>query len=226
MQYMRMTNTSPLEVHYKWYFIRRPPVRRQDPEQIDEGVDMQSECETDSLTEAGVESQEGRQSEEDEESEESVEEGEGESDGGGEEELGEERREEEEEGEQEEGEVEEVEGVVCQDGEEEETLDTRREHSHSERQSEVSQSEVSHITDQKSQLEEDEENKPGEPSTLTVEHDDNGSIRNVTLEQSISETTTTAESTAPVVREKQPWELVDDPFKLLRIEQVYMYKHS
>ena len=208
---MRMTNTSPLEVHYKWYFIRRPPVRRQDPEQIDEGVDMQSECETDSLTEAGVESQEDRQSEEEEESEESEEEGEGDSDGGGEEELGEERREGEEEGEQEEEEVEEGEETGCQDGKVEETLDTGRERSHS-----GTQSQASH---QKSQLEEDEENKSGEPSTLTVEHDDNGSM---TLEQSISKTTTTVESTAPVVREKQPWELVDDPFKLLRIEQVYV----
>lgn len=213
MHYMKVTNTSPLEVHYKWYFIRRPPVRRQDAEQIDEGVDMQSECETDSLTEAGVESQEDGQSEEDEESEEAVEEGEGESDECEEEELGEDRR---EGGEQEE--VEEGEGVVSQDAEVEQTLDTGRECSHSGRQSEVS-----HITtDQKNQLE-DEENKPGELSTLTVEHDDIGSKNDVPLEHSISGTTATAESAAPVAREKQPWELVDDPFKLLRIEQVHVY---
>ena len=44
-----MTNSSPLEVRYGWSFLKRPPVQRV-PDQ-DEGVDMESECETDSLDE-------------------------------------------------------------------------------------------------------------------------------------------------------------------------------
>ena len=51
IQYLTMTNNSPLEVNYSWYFLKRPPVQRVDPSQLDEGVDMQSECETDSLDE-------------------------------------------------------------------------------------------------------------------------------------------------------------------------------
>lgn len=46
-----VTNCSPLEVHYMWSFLKRPPARRVDPEQLDEGVDMQSEIETDSFEE-------------------------------------------------------------------------------------------------------------------------------------------------------------------------------
>ena len=49
IQYITMTNNSPLEVKYSWSFLKRPPVQRVDPCQLDEGVDMQSECETDSL---------------------------------------------------------------------------------------------------------------------------------------------------------------------------------
>ena len=44
-----MTNSSPLEVHYVWSFLKRPPVYQKDPVHDDEGVDMQSECEIDSL---------------------------------------------------------------------------------------------------------------------------------------------------------------------------------
>lgn len=51
VQYITMTNRSPLEVAYNWSFLKRPPVQRIDPNQHDEGVDMQSECETDSLDE-------------------------------------------------------------------------------------------------------------------------------------------------------------------------------
>ena len=59
-----MTNSSPLEVRYVWSFLKRPPARRVDPEQLDEGVDMQSEIETDSLEEedddeGGMENEEG-----------------------------------------------------------------------------------------------------------------------------------------------------------------------
>ena len=49
IRYVTMTNNSPLEVSYQWSFLKHPPVRRVDPEQLDEGVDMQSECETDTL---------------------------------------------------------------------------------------------------------------------------------------------------------------------------------
>ena len=36
-------------MHYNWVFLHRPPVHRGDPDLQDEGVDMQSECETESL---------------------------------------------------------------------------------------------------------------------------------------------------------------------------------
>ncbi len=51
VEHITMTNSSPLEVAYNWSFLKRPPVQRVDPSQHDEGVDMQSECETDSLDE-------------------------------------------------------------------------------------------------------------------------------------------------------------------------------
>ena len=57
--YVTMTNSSPLEVRYAWSFLRRPPVQRVDPEQHDEGVDMQSECESDSLEDEEEEEEEG-----------------------------------------------------------------------------------------------------------------------------------------------------------------------
>lgn len=51
IQHITMTNNSPLEVAYSWSFLKRPPAQHVDPSQLDEGVDMQSECETDSLDE-------------------------------------------------------------------------------------------------------------------------------------------------------------------------------
>ena len=39
-----MTNTSPLPVHYQWYFIEQPPVIRSDPTNDDEGIDVNSAC--------------------------------------------------------------------------------------------------------------------------------------------------------------------------------------
>lgn len=42
----RMTNNSPLPVCYSWFFLKRPPVVRQDPELLDEGVDMESDYES------------------------------------------------------------------------------------------------------------------------------------------------------------------------------------
>ena len=50
IRYISMTNNSPLEVCYTWSFLRRPPVQRTLPDH-DEGVDMESECESDSLDE-------------------------------------------------------------------------------------------------------------------------------------------------------------------------------
>jgi len=40
-----MTNTSPLPVHYQWYFLEQPPVVRSDPANDDEGIDVNSTCE-------------------------------------------------------------------------------------------------------------------------------------------------------------------------------------
>ena len=60
-----MTNSSPLEVRYAWSFLRRPPVQRVDPEQHDEGVDMQSECESNSLEDDEEEESEEDSGEED-----------------------------------------------------------------------------------------------------------------------------------------------------------------
>ena len=55
--YVSMTNNSPLEVRYCWSFLKRPPVQRTLPDH-DEGVDMESECETDSLDGEGEEDRE------------------------------------------------------------------------------------------------------------------------------------------------------------------------
>lgn len=60
---LTMTNSSPLEVHYIWSFLKHPPARRVDPEQLDEGVDMQSEIETDSLEEQEEEEERVREEE-------------------------------------------------------------------------------------------------------------------------------------------------------------------
>ena len=60
IQYITMTNNSPLEVKYSWSFLKRPPVQRVDPCQLDEGVDMQSECETDSLEDEESDSSESK----------------------------------------------------------------------------------------------------------------------------------------------------------------------
>ena len=49
IRYVSMINNSPLEVRYTWSFLKRPPVQR--APDYDEGVDMESECETDSLDE-------------------------------------------------------------------------------------------------------------------------------------------------------------------------------
>ena len=99
LHYVKMTNTSPLEVQYSWVFLHRPPVRRGDPDLQDEGVDMQSECETESLE--GEES-EGVEEEEEEEEEEREED-----------EVEEEGRREEEEEEREEENSEEQSSVSC-----------------------------------------------------------------------------------------------------------------
>ena len=57
IRYISMTNNSPLEVRYSWSFLKRPPVQRALPDH-DEGVDMESECETDSLDDEDQESSE------------------------------------------------------------------------------------------------------------------------------------------------------------------------
>ena len=57
IRYISMTNNSPLEVRYSWSFLKRPPVQRALPDH-DEGVDMESECETDSLDDEDLESSE------------------------------------------------------------------------------------------------------------------------------------------------------------------------
>lgn len=49
IRYISMVNSSPLEVRYTWSFLKRPPVQRA-PDH-DEGVDLESECDTDSLDE-------------------------------------------------------------------------------------------------------------------------------------------------------------------------------
>lgn len=46
IQDITITNASCLEVRYSWSFLRHPPVHRADPLHDDEGVDMQSECDS------------------------------------------------------------------------------------------------------------------------------------------------------------------------------------
>lgn len=48
-----MINNGPITVSYHWSFLKRPPEQRVDILQSDEGVDMQSDCETDSLEDEG-----------------------------------------------------------------------------------------------------------------------------------------------------------------------------
>jgi len=45
--FVMMTNTSPLPVHYQWFFLEQPPVVRSDPANDDEGIDVNSELEDD-----------------------------------------------------------------------------------------------------------------------------------------------------------------------------------
>lgn len=62
-----MTNCSPLPVKYSWFFIMRPPVVRENPELWDEGVDMESEYESDEVVcieEVGSEEEEEGEGEE------------------------------------------------------------------------------------------------------------------------------------------------------------------
>ena len=193
---------------------------------MDEGVDMQSECETDSLTESEVESQEDSGSGESGEEEE-----EGEREGKEEDEKeGEESGEEEEE--EDKNTMERMEGGEMEnrkDGEDnvEEIVDTGRVFDYSGRQSQSS-----HLTDQRSQaskLEESELEQPAELSTdaaedtATVGDEAPQNLAAIAGTDSFSPSKDRSESTAHVGREKQPWELVDDPFKLLRIEQVLFY---
>ena len=203
IRYIKMANTSPLEVQYKWYFLRRPPVRRQDPEQMDEGVDMQSECETDSLIEAGEEVQEGGDSGE-EEGDEEVESREST-------EAGESR--EQEEGRSEEEMIEEDTKILS---------------------GECSGRQSSHIMDTASQSFEAEGGEIGDPAgpeTDTVEQESEPAIiHDIHVHIAVPDTAATPstmsnmgreqKSIVPTGRSKQPWELVDDPFALVRIEQV------
>lgn len=50
-----MANTSPLPVHYQWYFIEQPPVVRSDPANDDEGIDVNSTCEMEDESESSEE---------------------------------------------------------------------------------------------------------------------------------------------------------------------------
>lgn len=54
-QYVKMINTSPLPVHYQWYFIEQPPVVRSDPANDDEGIDVNSTCEMEDESESSEE---------------------------------------------------------------------------------------------------------------------------------------------------------------------------
>ena len=179
-----MTNTSPLEVHYKWYFLRHPPVRRQDPEQCDEGVDMQSECETDSLTEEGLESQDG--GEEESESEDESQDAEIESD----------------------GEVEREDALLV-DEEERDSVEQKEEKITEESTQE--RQEYDRNISQASSRSQSSSPRGSEPVTDDQKADISSDSVPVTKEHIPSK----------AGREKQPWELVDDPFTLVRIEQVF-----
>ena len=189
IQYVQMTNTSPLEVQYKWYFLRRPPVRRQDPEQCDEGVDMQSECETDSLTE---DSQEESQEEEEEE-------GEDEGDGEG--------------------------GEVEQTSEREGSLlECDPDKSQEKEAVECSRNDLQASGNSRADENEEGESLESPADTANVQ-EATAPVVIPTVAASVAEySDPTAVSVAHVQRrEKQPWEVVDDPFKLVRIEQVMRY---
>ena len=193
-----MTNTSPLEVKYKWYFLRRPPVHRQDPEQCDEGVDMQSECETDSLTE-----------------EDSVEESQEHDERDGEEE------EEEKEGEEEGEEGEEVEQASEMEGEEGSSLPEYNPEDSLEEEDVEGSRDLQ--ASGNSLAEGDEGGESLQPPADTVDVQEAAAAVVIpTAAASIADGVDNTARSVAHQREKQPWELVDDPFKLVRIEQVMM----
>ena len=249
VHYVKMINNSPLEVHYKWYFLRRPPVRREDPEQMDEGVDMQSECETDSLTEAGgqVDGEEGGQGEEEEEEcEEEEEEQDGEGDGESEEtgegvegeEVEEQEEEEAEEGEGKEGREEEREEEEGDDdvfdrvsgrGSEQSQLTGSGIHARPVREEEEGDSQDSKPDLPASQqivsstgFSEPEEGQRPQGSSEAPESLAESYATPDKPPESVGEGTEEPQLPHPAGgdRKQQPWELVEDPFTPLSIEQV------
>ena len=222
-----MTNTSPLEVHYKWYFLRRPPVRRQDPEQVDEGVDMQSECETDSLTEGETEEKEEGESGEEGEEEEEEEEEEGRESGReeGEEDAMEQQQQEEREivGSEERGHEEDMpeskQGIdQAFSGRESQLSSLKQDGSGGEgSMADLPAESLTNIAEQKDDRFTASDGKPEDEDSKAASGtagEDTGSV------SAGKEARQDSKSAARVSREKQPWELVDDPFTPLSIEQV------
>lgn len=164
-------------------------MRRQDPEQCDEGVDMQSECETDSLTEDGLESQEGGEKEDESENE------------GQEAEL------------EDDGEVEREDVTVMMGGEERDSVEQNEERSEEEEESMQGQEQCDRKESQASGRRSHSSSPKGsEPANADQRADISSESDAVPVsEENISTNTG---------RKKQPWELVDDPFTLVRIEQV------
>ena len=195
-------------------------MRRQDPEQVDEGVDMQSECETDSLTEgeteAGEEEESGEEGEEEEEEEEEGRES------GREEDAMEQQQQQEREivGSEERGHEEDMpqseQGVdQAFSGRESQLSSLKQDGSGGE--GSMADLPAVNISEQKDDRFTASDGEPEDEDSKAISGtagEDTGSV------SAGKEARQDSESAARVSREKQPWELVDDPFTPLSIEQV------
>ena len=200
IQYLTMTNSSPLEVNYSWYFLKRPPVQRVDPSQLDEGVDMQSECETDSLDEHSDSDEEapGNDTSENE--------------------TGDARTEPENLAENDSD----SKSPSLLDGIEHHSACSRTEsHTPSTPQSEKSHNSSPGFPGEKDDLQDNSTSQ--DHSTESLPHLEVTCASDGNLDESVKSDQSARQDgnvAAPAVKQKQPWELLADPFTPIRIEQV------
>ena len=235
IRYVKMTNNSPLEVQYKWYFLKRAPGPREDPEQMDEGVDMQSECEADSLVEAGGEEKDEKEEEEEEEEDEEQEESEEKE----EDELSGREEEWQQEGslgggsgegrEGREGRKDDIEADSYQESESFQTPEMERELKEEEKEQSCTNISSSKqiatslgFTDPKiGSWSRDRSETPWSPNQINVPSADSlHSDEVLPTPKSLQGGDKVTEELSAGKRKPQPWELVKDPFSCPRIEQV------
>ena len=208
-----------MEVRYKWYFLRKSPLPREDPEQIDEGVDMQSECETDSLIDPDPESQDQEEVNEQEDEENIEEESKEVQEQGGSGEI--------EEGKEVELEISDTKEVLVIEATTE-IMAEAGSHTVGDEQKARQQSERCTDTSLLTQL--------AKSATETVDYSNSELVGEGEVSKSVTDKTNSSltpsanvskEETQPQQSDftegdsgRQPWEMIDDPFIPLSIEQV------